>query len=715
MINAYRYVPKQDFKIIKTQGKKADVLERWVALDTETSHNHKENKDEAIGWIYQWAFKFGNEVVVGRKPTEFILALKKIKKKYNINNQTHLVIYVHNLSYDIQYLKNYLIDAFGTDYKVLAINPHHFISFYISGFEFRCSYVLSNKSLDKWSKDLGCINRKKVGFVDYDKIHFQTEKLTEKDWAYMLGDVYALDECIEKQLALYNDNIYHVPLTSTGYIRRECRRRFKEDYKENRKQFERTRLSIDTYDMLEFAFAGGLTHGNRFYSGKTLQISKLKRLFGDNVEIRHRDFVSHYPSQQRTESFPISKFAFYARDFPVEKVKNLVDDYCLLMKITIVNAKLKDKRISFPYMQVSKCKEGKEGHINFIEDNGRVLRMKGKTTLFVTELDFKWLVKQYKFGSLKIDELWISKKGVLPKFLIDTVDYFMLSKTKFKFLEKQETDETKKLDYALSLMKAKNGLNGIYGMSATKLIRNILNMAIDGEWSDVTPQGEDRKEALDKYYKSRNSFMSYQFGVWTTANARNELMEFIELVGYDKAIYCDTDSLFYISTKEVETRIENKNRALKERSEKIGAYIEYNNKKVYYNQFEDEEETITKFRFLHAKCYCYEYLESFVNKTKLTVAGVSARKVIGLNEKDEPIFYTREQELGSIDNLKPNFTFIKCGGTRCMYVEHECDTFLNDNGEDTEYSSSAIILNVTKTLSNEIDANIGLFELENAL
>lgn len=717
LIRANRYIPRQEFKTIKTQGKKADVLERWISLDTETSHNHNTEKDLVVGWIYQWAFKFGNDRVIGRKPSELMKALRVIKEKYGIGNDKHIVVYVHNLSYDIQYLKDFLIEEFGNEYKVLALNPHHFISFYIAGFEFRCTYVLSNKSLDKWSTDLGCINRKKIGLVDYDKIHFQTEILTDADWEYMIGDIDTLDECVEKQMALYGDNIYHIPLTSTGYIRRECRRRFKEDYKKNHDQFIKTRLNITTYDMAEKAFAGGLTHGNRFYTEKTLTIDKIRSFYGKDATIQHRDFVSHYPSQQRTETFPIGVFHLYKRNASVDDVERLVKSYCLLMEITIDCAKLKSKAITFPLMQVSKCKEGKIGRIDMIEDNGRVLQLKGKTKLYVTDLDLKWLRKQYDFGELVINELWRSTRGYLPKFLIETVDYFMQGKTMYKELEKKETDPAKKLDYALSLMKAKNGLNGIYGMSATKLIRNILDMEINGDWINQIPSGNDRVEELNKYYKSRNSFMSYQFGVWTTANARNELMEFIELVGYDKAIYCDTDSLFYISTTEVERKIEAKNDELRERSEKLKAYIMYNGKKVYFNQFDNENEEIISFRFLHAKCYCYEKITknkdgSFDTETKLTIAGVASRVLDGFDENNKPIWFTREMELQKIDNLQPDFTFYRCGGTRCLYVEHETDTFINTNGEETEYAGSAIIMNVTKTLSNELDSNLSLFELE---
>ena len=115
-----------NYNFIKKGSKsnKIEICERWISLDTETSWNHDE--ENPISWIYQWAFKFGDYIATGRTPQEFILELKKIYNEYELNENRKIIIFVHNLSYDIQYLKNYLIEAFG-EYKILAISAHHFI------------------------------------------------------------------------------------------------------------------------------------------------------------------------------------------------------------------------------------------------------------------------------------------------------------------------------------------------------------------------------------------------------------------------------------------------------------------------------------------------------------------------------------------------------------------------------------------------------------
>ena len=55
------------------------------------------------------------------------------------------------------------------------------------------------------------------------------------------------------------------------------------------------------------------------------------------------------------------------------------------------------------------------------------------------------------------------------------------------------------------------------------------------------------------------------------------------------------------------------------------------------------------------KCYALELTNG---KLKITVAGVSRKGKDGT---------TREEELGSIDNMISGFTFEKCGGTRADY------------------------------------------------
>ena len=217
-------------------------------------------------------------------------------------------------------------------------------------------------------------------------------------------------------------------------------------------------------------------------------------------------------------------------------------------------------------------------------------------------------------------------------------------------------------------------------MSATDIVRDIFTMDLDGEWNKEIATGEQITELLQKYYNSRNSFMPFQWGVYTTAHARHELMEMYYLVGKENFLYADTDSIFYLTNNDIENRIKENNTKWRTEAEEKGYFVSIGSNKYYYHSFEDEKETITKFRTLHSKCYAYVTDDK---KMHVTIAGVQKK---GRNGN------TRIKELGNIDELKHGKVFRDCGGTRCVYIEKNDIT-----------NSCAIILNTEKTLSTASD------------
>lgn len=767
LVSSWKYVRWDKFvpaPMNSTQmNKKGDMLcNDFITLDTETSWNHDE--ENSIGWIYQWAFTYQGQVVFGRKPSELIKALKAIEKVNNIGEYSvcesgavcnKIDVYVHNLSYDYSYIGDWLRDAFGCMYRsgecsqtMLAIAPHSLIIYESAGFRFLCSFKLTHKSLAQWGKDMNTPHRKLVGTVDYDKINYQDSPLSFTDWKYMFYDVIVLDECLRTQLRIYNDDLLTVPLTVTGYVRRAVKNEYLKN-KFNRYGFLDRRLNYDFYSMCKEEFSGGLTHGNRHYAGRTIRVGDI--INGRRVKaIGHNDFRSHYPSQQRAYEFPISKPILYydseiakkkgIKPLTMKQVLQITKTKCVLVRMRVSYAELKDSAISIPYLQFSHCTNGGFSASDMLVDNGRVIkcgtysadRKYDKSfTIVCNEDDLKILMLQYKMCAI-IEKVVTFRKGKLPKYLIDSIDNFFKGKTDYKdqvkALEELKVSgaDPRFIEACTNLMIAKGMLNGIYGMSATDPVRESYvedyeQLDAKERWSYVGLSDEDKEETLDNYYSDFTHFMDFQFGCWTTSHARLELIKFCIIVGWDAVLYGDTDSIYYIIFEDsnVEEKINAENKRLMERAESIGAFIVSDKgKKVHYDQFEREKEDIVSFRFLHAKCYAYEVikyrkdgkplLDCEGNKQfelKCVIAGV---KRFGTDENGKTI--SRESELGSIDNLAPSFVFKACGGMTKKYV-YSMPHIEYVNGHALEVASSCILMKTTKTLKGMeqiIEDHIGM-------
>ena len=688
------------------QEQKSIKNKKWVycmpdlCFDSETSWNHDLENPKA--WVYQWAFSYNETLVHGRTPSQFISCLQKIREINNLGDfengtRRYCRIYIHNLSYDWEYIKQWLRKAFNTKYdrkneKTLALQSHKVLSYYIGGFEFRCSYLLTGLSLADWGKSVNAEVQKLVGAIDYDVIRYQDTELELDDYKYMFYDVMSMVYASRKQYELHKnilDGIEDTPLTVTGYIRKQTKHNFNELPK-YRNEFIKTALDSDTYELCEKAFAGGITHGNRNYAGKTLK-----------NRIRHRDFVSHYPSQQICGYCPRGKFELeyvgnnHETPITIEQCLELAQEKCLLIEIVVSNIRLRSTKTTLPYAQVSNFQENIIENGEWLKDNGRILSFTGTSMIAVTELDLKWLHKQYKFDYF-ITKIYSSRKGKFPDWLTKTVREFFYKKTELKNKAKQAKkkygENSEQYRYLNGLLMIIKGMfNGIFGMTATNPIRNEYIENENNTWSTKKHNTDEIDSLLKKYYKNKNNFMSYQYGVWTTAQARDELMTFYELIGPENFLYADTDSIFYISNDDIEKRINEKNAEFRNINDTNGYYLDYENNRYYYNQFEDEDENITQFKFLHAKCYGYVLDDGDLY---CTIAGVQKE---GRNKN------TRVNELGSLDELTEGKTFTDCGGVAKVYITNNIEPRTeNINGHLTELATGCIIHNVSKTLSYDM-------------
>ena len=185
----------------KRKGKRTyRYINTPMAFDIEctTLEKYRDNGDRyGEGFMYHWQLCLCNKVVFGRRWEEFITFMDRlIKARDNAfpNIGVIIPIFVHNLSYEFQFIK----DFFKWN-NVFCKQKHKVIYARTdSNIEFRCSFFLSNMSLQKMCENsVRCVHYKLVDTYDYKKMRTPVTPLTEEEKAYCYNDVRGLCECIE--------------------------------------------------------------------------------------------------------------------------------------------------------------------------------------------------------------------------------------------------------------------------------------------------------------------------------------------------------------------------------------------------------------------------------------------------------------------------------------------------------------------------------------
>lgn len=658
-------LPVLTFKDLQKNHKITKYATKYICLDTETSHT-----TNTCGWVYQWAAKLGGLYVYGRKPSEIIDFMQRVAEHYGLSTDKKIILYIHNASYDLEYLKLFL-RQYDPMADFLAVDAHSILQCDVLGFRIICSYKLTNLSLAALSKAYADTYTKAVGEIDYNIVRFQDSELNESDWFYMFSDVASQDDGIKGYLKMQGYRYaFKAPITSTGFVRANCRKAAKnaDDW---RGDFLDMRLDLEQYNLCRQCFMGGVCIASFKYAGVTIR--------GDNL--RHKDFTSSYPARQMLDYFPTGAPSWYGEIESEDELNDVCNEYCCVFVLTLDNVHIK-RGVTAPCIPSSKCIH-KENELKL---NGKIVYA-DTLTIVVCELDYKWIKRQYDYDSLAVDKLLIFERGKMPTWLKDEVfDYF-----KNKCTLKGVDD----LLYA----KSKNMLNGIYGMTATAIVREQYEMDDDFILIHKELNEDDAENALNRYYRSYNNFMPYQYAIWTTAHARDALFTMIECVGYDNFLYCDTDSVFYIETPENKLKMDEYAEYCRKRAKDGGAYVD----DKYLGEPTDEP-PLNAFRAIHSKCYAMQELNKKSGEYELNVviAGIPKKATKWID--GEPVLKTNAQELQSIDNLEDGFKFEHCGGTRCVYNERQIET-ININGHITELASSAVIENIDKVISDTMYTN----------
>ena len=664
----------EDRDIELVESNRIEYFNIPASFDIETSSfiASKDENGEPVkaATMYIWQLGLNGTVIYGRTWDEFDNVINELADYLELSSKRHLLIYVHNLGYEFQFIRK----RFEWD-KVFAIKQRRPVYAICGGIEFRCSLFLSNYSLEYIGKNL--LHKypveKLVGNLDYSKIRHSKTPLTDEELAYCINDVKVVMSYIQEKIEMDGD-ITRIPLTNTGYVRNYCRKEcfyegIPEDDKEARKRVQMNYKAImkslqiqseEEYEQMHRAFMGGFTHASALYSGRVM------------YDVGSADLTSSYPYTIVSEYFPMTKGEYIGSVEDNKLFNYYLSNFCCLFDIEFTNLEpIQEYENPISY---SRCFiEG-----DYIVNNGRLVSA-DKCTTTITELDYDTISKFYRWDSVKIMNMRVYHRGYLPKALILAVLSLYEDKTTLKGVSGKE------VEYLVS----KNMINAAFGMMVTAVVRDEFEYA--DEWFK---KAADVDSQLAGYNNNFNRFLFYGWGVWVTAHARHNLFSAIYEFGTDY-VYSDTDSIKGINFEQHMEYFKKYNDNVFEKLlDMCNHYsIPFNKCRPKTKNGEekligvwDMEKPYVRFKTVGAKRYIYEYEDG---ELSLTVSGLNKKYAIP---------YLLEENNNNKDIIFEKFgegMFIPAGHTGKMtltYIENEmCGTLVDYLGNKSTYHELSAI------------------------
>ena len=642
------------------------------AFDIETtrldlSDNPAEHEYHAFMYVWQW--QLGDNTIIGRNWTSFEIlinllsnALYEISEDKSLPEVPRLVCWIHNAAHEFAFLSGVYHFRPEEGFYREVRKPIWFSM--NKCIEFRCSYLQTNMSLRKLTKQYGVQEKLSGQQFDYDRIRFPWTELSEYELEYAVTDVRSLVEVMRIRMEKDGDTLQTIPLTSTGYVRRDVRRALHPLFLQIRDILP----DEDQYRLLRKAFRGGNTHCNKAKSGRILK------------NVYSYDMASCYPAMQLTKQYPMSKFRWLDDRLSLDRILRFLKlNYAVVGLYEFTNIRLKKKSTPIPYLSLARTES-----VGFRCDNGRLLYA-DFSRMALTEVDLEIVLAQYDYDLIDVKSAMVAQKGYLPEEYKEVIRKYYHNKTYLKGT--QDPDEQ------YLYQKDKEKLNAIYGMSAQDPIHADVKYD-DGTW---TVSGYDRpKEEIEKTLLKAK--FPYQWGVYTTAYARQALQEGIDLAG-KQMVYCDTDSIKTEGPVDIE-RINGYRRKL------ARAYggVEKDRKGIdHFIGIFEYEGTYDRFISCGAKRYAYEQ----DGHMSITVAGVTKE----VNEETGIPFAV--EELGCLENFHEGMKWVKAGGIAAVYNDHDDFMYTDpESGQQLHIGKNVALVPSTYEMTFESDYRKLLFELD---
>ena len=669
-----------------------DQLSRIIEVFNDNAPEKIEHDDKRA-LMYVWQIAINGHVIIGRTWEQFVDMINDISNRIGLNDNKRIIIWVHNLAFEFQFLKDYF-----TWKKVFAISTRKPIyALTDNGIEFRCSLILSNLSLANVGRSLKKYKVSKLeGELDYEKVRHEKTPLTQQEINYCINDVLVLSAYIKEQIEDAGNCITRLPLTSTGYCRNYTRQnclghKDSIQYRKYRKIIDRLTISgLDEYNQMQRAFAGGFTHCSTRHSMKTLET------------VSSFDLCSAYPAALCLfKEFPMSKGKTIEVS-SVDEMKKYLKLYFCIFDIKFYN--LVPIITNENYISASKCFELKQA----VTNNGRVVGA-SELAITITNIDFDIIRRFYKWDKLEIGKFRIYKRDYLPREVIMSILELFKNKTTLKGVEDMKDFYTKN----------KQLLNSIYGMMVTSVIMPFHNYDNDEGWT-ITQR--DAEKELKIYNNSKKRFLFFPWGIATTALTRRTVTSAILAFG-DDYIYSDTDSIKCLHPDKHMDYINKYNNYIKKQIEKVSKHYKIPIEMFMPKTVEGVTKTLgfwenetpipwKKFKSLGAKRYM---ILTHKNELTITVSGVNKEYAAPYIEKKygkEGAFsaFTNDLKIPADYTGKLTHFYLDSGytGEVCDYlgntIKYKCKSGIYLEKASYNFSMESAYIDYLKQLRGEIIA-----------
>lgn len=558
----------------------------FLSFDTESSRIPNNLEMEHV-WAWAVGNTYNDYVVYGNSLKEFIefsnqliedtfLVMKpKVKEKRRLLN---IKMFVHNLSWDIEFFKYYLLEK-NYEYFRKEINE---ITGKVSnkGIEKKSFSIAENKN-QVYSCDIATEKTYKVGrcelpvlismfdslkivpqtlndigtkvidieemfykqseTFDYETPREHNHKLSQLERNYLYNDVYILKEFIKQFYLPLNTNMK----TASGIaFEMYIKTAFKSDDMKNAYELFEEHYPIQFNPqikaIIKASYSGGWTQSNRKTTGVKILTNKALSI----------DINSSYPSTVKFKPLPYGDPKLYKGD-PVytDEYKNAILTICF----DGFKNKNEDNQLGeFKCLSINKDifkVTGNEYIATNIKDNKCLGYGNNKSSKYLYKISI-WDFELHNI--LENLDLYIAHKeydDILECYNINTgiekgyhIESSLVYKMETGFFGEAvdlcmiEKNKGKELNNTCMELSGKLKANSFYGKMASSVERDIRDLKINDKGLSEFKSDNRVYETPKKYYPSFASCVT----AWSRVNLRTTLYK----CGYNNVLYFDTDSLY---------------------------------------------------------------------------------------------------------------------------------------------------------------------------